>query len=1835
MPEGKPPERWSKLSDEQKAILEQRLRAAQQDLPRTIPTGPRYKDILYPLSFSQESLWFIRQLQPTLTIHNRPWALRLRGCLDRTIVERCINEIVRRHEVLRSTFSSIDGKPFQKIQPHKSLELPIADLSNLSQEEKEAQAIRLCRERTKIPFDLEQDPMLRPILIQMDQEDHILLLTTHHIAFDGWSEQIFLQEFSSLYKAFSLRKPSPLPERPIQYPDYAQWEREFLQGERLSHLEAFWRSGLKGASSHLSLVSEDSFHEKRMFRGETLHLSISDDLTHRLHELGRKQGCTLFMTLLAAYKITLSIQAKETDILVGTIVAGRKHTDLENAIGLFTNTLVMRTQLAGDPTIIEVMKRVRETTLRAYDHQDLPFERLIEILNPPRRAGYTPLIQAAIQLRNFPEARVDIPGLSIDEFPFDYRYGTVNLSLEIVEHTLGLACMLHYDASLIDEQTAKQFFGEFHQILNWIVDHPSFRLSHLTKRLIDSSTISPSHRTEQPKPTPGLDLTGTQALVWAGQKLRPHEPLYNLAYLAVIHTKIDPDHFNSALQALINGSDALRTVIIEQDGFPLQLVRDSWDFQCPTLDLSDEENPLKTMQDWAIATASRPFDTQESLFDTALIKLSENQWGWLIRIHHIISDNYSVEIIFQRMQMYYEASLNGNINEIQLFPQFEDYVSYEHSRYHSVQFNKIRAYWEEKFSTPLEQLTFYGRRRTGISAHSQRVTLDLGPSRTQKIREIVTGSDFFTKSEDISLLNTFTSLFFAYLHRVSGNRDLSLAISFHNRLRSEFKETIGLFMEALAVRVQFDENETFRSLVKKVTAEMIETLRHRQYPLRNPIHSPIYEIVLNYHIATFSHFLGAAVDFGRVHHGYDEDNLGIHIQDYGDSGSLKIAFDFNCEAFPTYLRDRILSHFECLVDAFLMNPEAPIDQVELFSPDERQQILFEVNQTKQTFPGLSSVVNLLEEQVLETPDQTAVIGDTSSLTYAQLNTYANQIAHHLKKMGVGPDDLIGLFTDRSLEMVIGIWGILKAGCAYLPLDPQHPQERLNFMLDDSGSSIILTQQHLLDRLPDVNVNVLVLDLDHWGDLSNEDDQNLRIGPRPDHLAYVIYTSGSTGLPKGVMVEHRSLMNFTYWAKENWDLSMDDRVLQFTAIHWDAHIEEIFPPLCSGATIVLRREAMLDTFQSFLQVCQDLGITVLDLPTAYWHALSNTIDRENLNLPSSIRLILIGGDRLNKNSVDGWIKDMGGKVKLYNDYGLTECTSIATQYDLINDIHPDAVGVPVGKPISNVQVYILDHHRKPTPIGLPGELWIAGNGLARGYLNRDQLTKDHFLNNFLEGTPGDRVLRTGDLARFLPDGNLEILGRIDQQVKIRGYRVELGEIEATLNEHARVQESVVLLYGDDSGENHSNGQERLAAYYIPNPSSDQYLDNIDFESYLQQKLPAYMIPSIFIALEAFPLTTNGKVDRSALPSPDFSTIGRTRHYQSPRTDLEHQLVSIWEDVLKTKPIGVMDNFFELGGHSLLAVRLFSVIEKRLGVTLPLVTLFEEPTIAHQSEYILNQSPEEEKPIAVAVESNGTQPPFFCVSPTIIDVITYHDLSRNMGTDQPFYALYSPRLGDWRESNQKREEIADQFIEKIQEIDPEGPHFIGGYSAGGILALEIAQRLRKQNRNVGLLVLFDTFGPNYPTLLPWVNPWMFKILVVFRRIESYLWKFRILDWKGRLNYLRLPRIRSWLRNRYSEMRPPIQSKTEKDESQNTLGRRDYCPKIYDGDVLLIRAEKSLWGIQQDPEMGWGQIFTGNFEILMVPGDHEAILFGPRSQYVARKLIASFKDASDRFRQSSVDL
>lgn len=743
------------------------------------------------------------------------------------------------------------------------------------------------------------------------------------------------------------------------------------------------------------------------------------------------------------------------------------------------------------------------------------------------------------------------------------------------------------------------------------------------------------------------------------------------------------------------------------------------------------------------------------------------------------------------------------------------------------------------------------------------------------------------------------------------------------------------------------------------------------------------------------------------------------------------------------------------------------DQFALNSPTiEAEQLLMKWNATQTSFPIEKCIHQLFEEQVERTPEAVAVLFGDERLTYRELNQRANQLARYLQRGGVGPEVLVGLCMERSLEMVVGLLGILKAGGAYVPLDPTYPKERLAFLVQDAQPSVLLTQERLLPRLPEHTTQVICLDT-RWAVLSDEGTGNIGGEVRPDNLVYVIYTSGSTGTPKGILIRHQSLVNYALYACDRYGIRSGERVLQFASINFDTSAEEIYPCLISGATLVLRTDAMLNSVATFLQTCGVWGITVLDLPTAYWHEIALSLAEEALVIPPSLRVVLIGGERALPERLRAWQRHVGREVRLFNTYGPTETTIVVTVADLTaieqeQDTHARRE-VSIGRPIANTQIYLLDASLHPVPIGMPGEMYVGGVGLARGYHHRPDLTAEYFITHPFINEPDTCLYKTGDLARYRPDGEIEFLGRVDNQVKIRGFRIELEEIELVLRQHPSVRDAFVLARGDIPGD------KRLVAYVTTH--REHVCTSRDLRHFLKDRLPEYMIPTAFVQLDMLPLTPNGKIDRHALPAPTTARDSDNDDYFPPTSMLHHQLIAIWQDLLYTQPIGITDNFFYLGGHSLLAARMVARIEQVCGRKLPLTTLFAGPTIAQIAEALQREEGPRPRTPLVALQLGKSRRPFFFLHGDPTGGAFYcFQLARSLGAEHPFYVLEPYRFDDMPVPP-SMETMAAAHIEALRTVQAEGPYTIGGWCDGGLMAYEIAQQLQAQGQVVDLLLLIE--------------------------------------------------------------------------------------------------------------------------------------------------------------------
>ncbi|MFY9822483.1 MAG: amino acid adenylation domain-containing protein [Thermoanaerobaculia bacterium] len=1359
--------RLAGLSPRKRELLLRQLAARQAPgAAERIPRQARDTN-QFPLSFSQLREWLLELLDPGTPAYNLPGGARVLGALDLDALRRSVGEIVRRHESLRTTFQpdpSGSGEPVQIVSSEAGVDVPLLDLSALPPAVRDAEAARLIAAERRLPFDLGAGPLLRFFVLRLGPEDHLAPFSMHHIVSDGWSIALLYGELVALYEAFSTGAPSPLPELPVQYADFAVWQRERLKDELLEEQVGYWRDQLAGVPPLLPLPIDRPRPRVQRLRGAVAPVALGSDLIRAAKALGQREGASLFMVLLAAFQALLARWTGEDDVPVGTFSGNRGRAELEKLIGFFINTLVLRTRLEESMGFASLVARVRDVTLGAFAHQEVPFEKLLEELRLDRDLSHTPLFQALFVLHNYP------------------------------------------------------------------------------------------------------------------------------------------------LQA--------------------------------------------------------------------------------------------------------------------------------------VELSRVRL-------APLEE--------EGTEAH-----------------------------------------------------------------------------------VNFD-----------------------------------LELILREHRETDDEVLGVA--------------------------------GYNAELFDAGTIERLCRHLKALLAAALREPERPVHELPLLDAAERDQLLTEWSGAAVPLPEAPPPIPyLFSSQAARTPDAIAVEHLGLRTTYRELEERSNRLARHLRSLGVGPETVVGIAADRSLELIAGLLAVLKAGGAYLPLDPAYPPERLTWMLADSGAALLLTRRDLAPRWPEARAVFLEDEERDARDLRDVRDWN------PGNAAYVLYTSGSTGRPKGVVVEHRSLAAYVLDAAAAYGLGPGERALQLASVSFDTSAEEIYPALVSGATLVLRPESMLDTVPHFLAELERLGITVLNLPTAYWHTVAAGIADAGAALPRSVRRVIIGGEQALPEALVQWRRGAAGHpARLVNTYGPTETTIVATRQELPEGA--DAPAVPIGRPIAGARVYVVDRHLQPVPPGVAGELLVGGVGIARGYLGRPELTASSFIPDPFGTIPGDRLYRTGDFARYQASGALEFLGRIDGQVKIRGFRVETGEIESVLTSHPGVHAAAVVLREDDPG------ASRLVAYVV---AAGEPPTTSELRRFLADRLPEPMVPAIFVPLPVLPLTGSGKVDRRALPKPGGERPSLEREYVPPASDVEEALAEIWAEFLKIARVGVQDNFFELGGHSLLATQVITRIRERLRVDVPLIALFQMPTVEQLAvlieEKILDalEAPPEVTPL-VKLQATGSRPPIFLVHAAGGLVHDFVNLAQRLDSDQPFYALQSPALvgGEHFASVPL---MAAHYLEAVRSVQPRGPYRLGGYCVGGTVAFEMARQLRAAGEPTEPLLLFDSPGPPAEPPPPLDEAELLASYAFtygngaevsadeLRALPPKAWIDRVLERVRETGALDASFDAALLHRRWEVMK------------RNTRAILPFVPagRLSLG-AVLFRAVEQPDEFKGQPFLGWERWLEGPIEVVDVEGGHLDVFQEPGVEAAAREL------------------
>jgi aspartate racemase len=1082
---------------------------------------------------------------------------------------------------------------------------------------------------------------------------------------------------------------------------------------------------------------------------------------------------------------------------------------------------------------------------------------------------------------------------------------------------------------------------------------------------------------------------------------------------------------------------------------------------------------------------------------------------------------------------------------------------------------------------------------------------------------------------------TLLAAFQILLAQHSGQDDIVVGSPIAGRNRLETENLIGHFINTLVLRTSLAGDPSFSELLTRVREVALGAYANQETPFeklvealqpeRNLNSTPLFQVMFVFQNAAAPELTlkGLTITKEELHGATAPLELTLEARETADG--IRCVLEYQTDLFDAGTIETLARRFQLLLERAVVDAAQPVSRLTQLTESEQQLVVVSWNNTAREYARDRCIQQLFEAQVVETPETTAVVCKDQSLSYRELNKRANQLAHSLRARGVGAESLVGICVERSLEMIVAVLGVLKAGGAYVPLDPGYPRERLNLILQDAGVSLVLSQERLTGLLSEFSGAVLCVD----DRPSPSEEQNVA-NPVPvtdaENLAYVIYTSGSTGVPKGVMIAHRSLVNFTMNAQADYDLGAADRVLQFASLNFDTSAEEIFPCLTSGATLVLRTEEMLDSVGGFLRACDELGVTVLDLPTAYWHEVAAELDQVKLSLPEKLRLLIIGGERALPERFASWRQRAGAQVRLVNTYGPTEATIVATKWEApLPKATGELVELQIGRPLGNVTAYLLDPKMNPVPIGVSGELYLGGEGLARGYLNRPALTAEKFVCNPFEAN--SRLYQTGDLARYLPNGDLEYLGRSDEQVKLRGFRIELGDIESALRQHPSVRDCVVVVRAE------SPDQKRLVGYVVT--VAETPVDTRELRAFLRNKLPEYMVPAVLMMIERLPLTPSGKVNRRALPAPGHDAQQQDS-FVPPRTPIEELLASTWAEVLQLPRVGINDNFFELGGHSLLAVRLFARIEKICGKHLPLATLFQAPTVAQLAELLHSEGWTAPWSPLVAIQprthSEADRRPLFCVHPLGGNVIEYYDLARYLGPDQPFYAFQSVGLDGQHAPHTTVPEMATHYLKEMRRVQPAGPYLLGGHSLGGAIAFEMACQLQAAGEEVDLLALFDAYPIGHYKLQPNWNSRSFHARRYAKRLKCHIDNLRSLKGSSRLTYLAgkvkfaPDKIKQqiWRRAyRGGEFNSALPKTLRNIEGVNFLAAREFVPSVYAGGVTLFWASGDLT-TSFDLVDGWHTLAAGGVELHEIPGSHINLLKAPHVQALADELRACLDQA-----------
>ncbi len=1264
-------------------------------------------------------------------------------------------------------------------------------------------------------------------------------------------------------------------------------------------------------------------------------------------------------------------------------------------------------------------------------------------------------------------------------------------------------------------------------------------------------------------------LSPAQRSMWFLQKLYPQSNAYHINLALELTGDLDEAALQHALNAIVERHSILRTTFPIFNDMPVQLIHPFKPVKLTHEDanqISEEEweNTLRNI----IRIYEKAFNLEKEIPTRyILVKRSHQSHMLVIILHHILFDGASVNLFLDELTHYYHLFHTNQQNvPLETPPQFSDFARQQNAWMESPAFEEQLKYWKTIFTQepPVLELPGDFPRAKNDQPEGKYLEWVLPQNLVNDLRKICS-------RENVTPFMLLLTAFKTLLHRYTGLDDITVGVPYNLRRTREQQKIIGVGINSLALRSDLSGNPTFRDLLKTIRRTSLSAYMNANLPFdrlveelgfeRTADNQPIFQVMFQVNKFVEPHEDCSGLQFQRERFIFNKAkfDLTLNIVERDD---MLCVFNYNAERFKPKRIDRMARHFQTLLEGIATNPETPIDSLPLLSASEYNLILYEWNQTRRSYPSESLPV-LFSQQAAKTPDSTALLYQNQPITYHELNEDANRLANYLTRLGVQPGDFIAICTDNSPEMIDGLLAILKTGSAYIPIDPSYPVDRIHVMLRDSKPRLLLTKSRWLEKLQPVESTVVLLDTD-WQTIEWESPIYQHAHVASDQPAYIMYTSGSTGIPKGVVIPHKAI-NRLVLQTDYIQITPGDTIAQVSNFSFDAATFEIWGALLNGACLALIPKELLLTPRVFGVSLNTNSVTVMFLTTS----LFNYYVLENPQIFSSLRCLLFGGEEANADRVRHLLAS-GYKGQLINVYGPTENTTFSTWFE-VKGLPEKALTIPIGKPIANTQAYILDAAYLPVPVGIPGELYLGGDGLALEYLNQPELTSERFIDHPFANHPGEKLYRTGDICQYQEDGSILFLGRQDDQIKLRGYRVELGEINAVLCSNPAVQDAVVLLLDDPQNE------KRLAAYLTPTQTP---LTDKEIRDYLETRLPVQMVPSVFTWLGNIPISPNGKIDRARLPEPNWSKSTASMGGEEPVTPTQQKLADIWKKILKIEQVGIHDNFFSLGGHSILVVSLCVLAEEVFSKPLSFSQVFDFPTIAEMAE-IIDSDKESSLTISEYEPTPAVQKNFFFIGSGFSIFSQY------------LTAAKAIRMPDEGEDGKPLtfttvEQIAAQHVERIRAAQPEGPYAIGGFSFGGMLAFESARQLTEHyHQEVSLVFLIEPTTPFLPPLgikegqlsaneTPGISVVKSKIALHARTISklsvkdrlSYLWAWIDKQYQNRVHI----KIISWLSRQYHQRGQaiPIRWRHHYIKDMSECIAHAYQPKKYRGKIVLVESE-----------------------------------------------------------------